>query len=173
VLRYGGIGPTYLATHPAIDAHVHRVASLFEQAGLETEVVKDVSSLVWGKLAVNAAINPLTALLRVPNGRLLESEWTRAIMSQAACEVAAVATAQRITLPFADAAEQAEQVARRTATNRSSMLQDVLRRVETEIEAICGAVVRRGETQGVGTPVNRMLYGLVKALEESYAAQIG
>ncbi len=47
------------------------------RAGLAVEVADDVAALVWGKLAINAAINPLTALLRVPNGALLESEWAR------------------------------------------------------------------------------------------------
>jgi 2-dehydropantoate 2-reductase len=128
--------------------------------------------LIWGKLAINAGINPLTALLRVPNGALLESTWARGIMGQAAHEVAAVAAARGIILPFEDAAARAEEVARQTAANRSSMLQDVLRSVPTEIEAICGAVIRAGEAARIETPANRMLYNLIKAVEESYSAQI-
>jgi 2-dehydropantoate 2-reductase len=51
------------------------------------------------------------------------------------------------------------------------MLQDVLRGVETEIEAICGAVVRAAEPLGIETPANRLLYALVKAIEETYPAR--
>ncbi len=169
VLHYGGPGPTYLATRPDIDERVQAVAVLFQQAGMETHVTADVTALVWEKLAINAAINPLTALLRTPNGALVDSEWARRIMGEAANEVAAVAAAQGINLSFANAAAQAEQVARRTAHNRSSMLQDVLRGAPTEIDAICGAVVRAGEDMGVPTPANRILYALVRAVEESYA----
>lgn len=168
-LRYGGRGLTYLATRPAIDAHIQEFAVLLNTAGLATEVVDDVAGLVWGKLVVNASINPLTAILSVPNGALLESEWARQIMRESANEVAAIARAKGITLPHEDAAARAEEVAQRTATNYSSMLQDVLRGTPTEIEAISGAIMREGAKLGIATPVNTGLYRLVKAIEETQA----
>jgi 2-dehydropantoate 2-reductase len=160
VLRVGGTGTTYLTARDDMKA----LADLFNRAGVSTESVPDVSTLAWGKLAVNAAINPLTALLHIRNGALLDSEHTRAIMADAAHEVAAVAAAQGIMLPF-DAAARAEEVARLTGPNRSSMLQDVQRGALTEIEAICGAVMRQGAACSVPTPTNTMLYHLIKALE--------
>ncbi|MBN1428741.1 MAG: 2-dehydropantoate 2-reductase [Anaerolineae bacterium] len=165
VLREGGLGVTHLATRSTIHMQMQAVAMLFEQGGLHTELVDDVSPLVWGKLAINAAINPLTALLRVSNGALLASSYARGVMGDAAREVAAVAAAKKISLPFLDPAARAEEVARLTAHNRSSMLQDVLRGAPTEIDAICGAIVREGEMAGVSTPINAVLYRLVKALE--------
>lgn len=165
VLIEGGEGTTHLAAHPGNHLQMQAVAMLFEQGGLHTEIVEDVTSLVWGKLAINAAINPLTALLRVPNGALLESGYARGLMGDAAREVGVIAAAKEIALPFPDPARRAEEVARLTATNRSSMLQDIQRGAPTEIDAICGAVVREGEQLGVPTPVNTTLYRLVKALE--------
>ncbi len=168
-----GGGPTTLATRPAIDEQVRRFAALCALAGVDVRVAEDVDALLWGKLAVNAAINPLTALLRVPNGALLESPWAREVMRRAAGEVAAVAAARGIRLPFDDAGAQAEQVARQTALNRSSMLQDMLRGAESEIEAINGAVMRAAESAGVDVPANRLLYALVKALDETVSARCG
>ncbi|MBI5928108.1 MAG: 2-dehydropantoate 2-reductase [Chloroflexi bacterium] len=165
-LRYGGRGLTYLATRPEIDASIQALAGLFTLAGLATEVVADVAGLVWGKLVVNAGINPLTAILRVPNGALLESEWARQMMREAANEVAVVAHAKGIILSHEDAASRVEEVASRTAVNHSSMLQDVLRGTPTEIEAISGAVVREGAKLGIPTPVNQMLYRMVRAVED-------
>ncbi|HOA23593.1 MAG: 2-dehydropantoate 2-reductase [Aggregatilineales bacterium] len=166
VLRYGGRGATHLSTRPEINGHVQAFAELLQKGGMAARVLDDVSGLVWGKLAVNAAINPLTAVLGVTNGMLLESEAARSLMAAAAREVAAVAAAHGITLPFDDAAARAEDVAGLTATNRSSMLQDIERGVPTEIEVISGAVVRAGEAKGVPTPVNAVLYRLVKTMEE-------
>jgi 2-dehydropantoate 2-reductase len=166
VVRHAGPGPTHLAIRPEIARQVEEVASLFEGAGLETHVTDSVESLVWGKLAVNAGINALTAILRVPNGALLESDWSRELMREAARETAAVAAVLGVTLPYDDPVERVETVARMTAANRSSMLQDVLRGSTTEIETINGAVVREGERVGVPTPVNVMLYRLIKAIEE-------
>jgi 2-dehydropantoate 2-reductase len=137
-----------------------------EQADFTVATVADLEALVWGKLAINAAINPLTALLRMPNGELLSSPTTRDLMGRAAREVAAVAAARGITLPYPDPAAAAEDVATRTATNSSSMLQDVRRGALTEIDAICGAVVAAGAEVGVRTPINQILWQLVKSLHQ-------
>ena len=102
----------------------------------------------------------------MPNGQLVVSDWARDLMHDAANEVQALAEIQNIQLPYSNAARQAEQVARLTAKNHSSMLQDVLRKTETEIEQINGAIVRLGERYGVATPVNALLYRMVKALDE-------
>jgi 2-dehydropantoate 2-reductase len=55
----------------------------------------------------------------------------------------------------------------KTATNNSSMFQDVQRGAPTEIDAICGTVVNVGEQVGVPTPVNRALWLLIRALRET------
>jgi 2-dehydropantoate 2-reductase len=158
-VRPGGEGIISLEQHPQIGKFV----SLFTQAGFEVDRMENLDSLVWGKLVVNTAINPLTALLRVANGKLLESESARGLMAAAARETAQVAAKLGVSLPFDDPALAAEDVARRTAGNHSSMLQDVTRGAPTEIDAICGAVVRAGEELGVPTPVNRTLWLLVRA----------
>jgi len=88
---------------------------------------------------------------------------TKESVVQAAREAAAVAVAQGIRLPYPDPVVAAETIARRTAANRSSMLQDVQRGAPTEIEAICGAIVQAGEHTGVPTPINRTLFQLIKA----------
>jgi 2-dehydropantoate 2-reductase len=113
---------------------------------------------------INAAINPLTAILDVPNGELLSSPSARELSAALAREVAAVAKAKGIALTFPDAAVAAEDVARHTAANFSSMLQDARRGALTEIDAICGAIVQAGEDAGVPTPVNATMWKLVAAL---------
>jgi 2-dehydropantoate 2-reductase len=117
-----------------------------------------------GKLAVNCGINALTALLRVPNGELLERPDAAELMALAANECAAVARKLGLTLPYAEAAAQARAVAAHTAINRSSMFQDILRGAPTEVDAINGAVARMGERLGVPVPVNTTLWRLVRAL---------
>jgi 2-dehydropantoate 2-reductase len=159
-VRLGGLGPTFLAQHPGIEP----IADLLRKAGFAVEAVEDLDGLVWGKLAVNAAINPLTALLRVPNGELLARPDARWVMRAAAEEVGSVAAARGLRLPDPDPAARAEQVAERTGCNRSSMLQDVERGAPTEIDAINGAVAREGERLGVPAPVNATLWRLVRAL---------
>ncbi|HXV44678.1 MAG TPA: 2-dehydropantoate 2-reductase [Anaerolineae bacterium] len=165
-LYHAGQGPTHLAKIPGYQGNrLAEVVALFNAAGLETTLVDNADSLVWGKLAINAGINPLTALLEVPNGRLAEDENLRQMMAAAANEVAQVAAAQGIHLPYTDAARRAAEVSKATAGNRSSMLQDVSRAAPTEIDAISGAVVRFGQRLGIPTPVNEFLLRMVKSKE--------
>jgi 2-dehydropantoate 2-reductase len=159
-VRPGGEGVISLKQEPRLEL----LSKLLIQAGFTVEAIADVDALIWGKLVINAAINPLTALLRLPNGELLNRPTARALMGEAAQEVAAVAAAEGISLPFSNPVEAAENVAKRTASNHSSMYQDIQRGAPTEIDAICGAVTKIGDEQGTPTPVNRTLWRLVKAL---------
>jgi 2-dehydropantoate 2-reductase len=163
LVRPAGDGMVTLGNHP----HVEATAEALRMAGFAVEIGPEPLSLLWGKLVINAAINPLTALLGVLNGELLERPSARALLASAVAEAVAVADAQGIRLPYADPVEAVEAVAHRTAANRSSMLQDVLRGAPTEIDAICGAIVQAGERIGVPTPVNRTLWHLVKSLRDN------
>jgi 2-dehydropantoate 2-reductase len=156
----GGEGVISLEQNQALSPMEEALRS----AGFKVKTVEDAQSLIWGKLVVNAAINPLTALLRVKNGELLERPSAREIMAALAIETANIAQAENIQLPFDDPVKAAEEVAQKTSGNTSSMLQDVLRGTPTEIDAICGAVVKTAGKHGIETPVNRICWQLVKAL---------
>jgi 2-dehydropantoate 2-reductase len=108
----------------------------------------------------------LTALLKIPNGELLERPSAREMMGILATEAASVARAENIDLPFDDAVAAVEEVARKTSANHSSMLQDVLRGARTEIDAICGAIVKTAEKHKLDVPVNQVCWRLVRALME-------
>ena len=159
-VQAGGEGPISIERHPAIGP----LREALKSANFNLQVVEDARSLIWGKLVINSAINPLTALLRVPNGELLERPSAREMMRELASETARVAAAEGIELPFPDPVAAAEEVARNTAANRSSMLQDILRGAPTEIDAICGAIVDIARQHGLAVPVNWSCWQLVRAI---------
>jgi 2-dehydropantoate 2-reductase len=121
--------------------------------------------LVWNKLIVNVGINALTAILRVPNGALATIPEASKLVRCAVEEAVTVAQAAGITIGLADPVAETLAVAQATAANWSSMLQDILRGVPTEIETINGAIVREGQRLGVPTPFNSFLCDLITALE--------
>ena len=165
VVREGGAGPTSIAPHPRTAA----LLQLLRSAGLPADQADDAPGVAWGKLAISAAVNPITALLRIPNGGLLEPRARGALEAagRAMMEAAATAQAAGIRLPYTDAPAELEAVLRRTAANRASMLQDIEAGRPTEIEAINGAVVRAADERGVPVPVNRLLLALIRSLPPS------
>jgi len=162
VVKLAGEGVITLGTH----IHLKPFFELFGRSGFIVESEANLNSILWGKLVINCAINPLTALLRVANGVLLERPSARALMASAAREVAAVAAAKGIQLPFPDPVVAVETIARKTAFNYSSMLQDIRRGGRTEVNNFCGMIVQEGEKLGIQTPTNLVLLQLIQALEK-------
>ena len=167
-IRHGGRGDTHIGrlAGPA-DDFCREAAAILTRAGIPAFAEDAVQSLIWGKLVINAGINALTALLRYGNGQLNDHEETRELVKLAVTEAVQVAAAAKIPLPYGDAVEKVLAVAAATATNRSSMLQDILHGRISEIDAINGALVREGLRLAVPTPVNRTLTLLIKALEKN------
>jgi len=156
----GGEGLVSFESHP----HLSQLIKMFRQGGFVVNTIDTLQSLKWGKLVISSAINPLTALLHVNNGELLESSFSRTLMKEIADETALVAKTMSVVLPFPDPARAVEDVANQTAKNQSSMLQDVLRGTPTEIDAINGAIIHLAKQNNLEVPVNRTVWSLVKAI---------
>lgn len=105
----------------------------------------EIDKMLWRKLAINACINPLTALHKVRNGELVENANLQAHMHRLAIEIEELASALSRPLHDMPLIEAANIVCKKTAQNRSSMLQDVENGRRTEIEEITGTLVRLAE----------------------------
>ena len=143
------------------------LVALMRSAGLDAELSADPRSLVWSKVLINAGINPLTAILRVRNGALLESEAARGLMAGLVREGAAVMKRLSMTPAYGDPVARAEEVCRLTAANYSSMYMDIKNGQQTEIDFINGALAREGAANGVPCPLNDAMTLLVHALEST------
>ncbi len=157
VVRQAGTGELVLRD-PADGGPNASATALFERAlesaGLSVRLVHDLERELWRKVLVNAAINPVTALHRVPNGRLLEPpyrEEAQALLREAQ----RAASADGFEFSEAEADRDLERVVRATAENRSSMLQDRERGRPTEVDAISGEILRRAEAHGIDLPRTR------------------
>jgi 2-dehydropantoate 2-reductase len=153
-----------IGTSPATAERAVALAAVLSAAGLSTRVCGAIEGEVWVKGVVNAAINPLTALWRVPNGELLAAPERRALLADLVAEAAAVARARGVTLPLADPLAHTEKICRVSAVNHSSMLQDIEHGRPTEIDSINGVIVSEGRRLGVPVPLNEAVWRLVRAM---------
>ena len=170
-VHHAGAGETVIGELSGeVTPRLRKLVSLFNSAGLPARETRELRAVLWGKLILNAAINPLAALLRVRNGALLRPPISQ-LMQQIIAEAAAVAHAAGIALPYSDPVARARQVCEDTAQNINSMLQDVLHQRCTEVEAINGAIVTEGNRLGLTTPLNGLLGQLLTALQAAYAHQ--
>jgi 2-dehydropantoate 2-reductase len=169
-IRHAGKGPTHVCMADGANARLSPLAAALTAAGFETHVEQDVAGLVWSKLLINVGINALTAITGRPNGWLVESEETKALMASLVAEAAAVARAKGIRLTYDDPFSTVCDVARKTGANRSSMLQDFDRQRPSEIEFINGAIVREAAAAGIPVPVNETITRIIRAMEKARKA---
>ena len=158
VQRTGGDGKIVLGElGGALTERVQRIASAFQQTGVAHQVSTDIDRVLWEKFLFIAGVGGVTALARSGIGPLLASPGGRTLLTTSCAEIAAVALAERVPLP-ADAADRAvEQAATLPPQWRSSLARDLEDGRRLEVEALSGAVVRRGLKLGVPTPIHRTI----------------
>ena len=168
-IRHAGKGDTIIGKSDGkISRELKDIVTVLTKAGFPAKISKDIDSVIWSKLVINVGINALTAITRLSNGKIVAYEESRELLRLAVQEAVRVVKRKRVKLSYDDPIQKVESVAKATAQNISSMLQDVLSKSRTEIDFINGAIVRHGKAIGIPTPVNEMLTGLVKTIEKSY-----
>ncbi len=162
-VHWTGHGITQLApfedTEPC-DAEC--IGKILTAAQCECHLQDNAQAMLWEKLIINAAINPVTAIHGISNGELLQHPEARKQAFATACEAKRVATALGITLSYEDPTAAVIEVCTKTARNRSSMLQDIEHGRPTEIEAITGAIITEANRLHIPIPMNEKLYSMIQ-----------
>jgi 2-dehydropantoate 2-reductase len=135
------------------------------KAGLKAPVQTRIRNEIWLKLLGNATLNPLSALTRASLADIVTSPVTSDLVRTLMEEVAAVATALGAEVPLTIEKRMAGAAA--TGGHKTSMLQDLEAGRPLEVDALVGAVVELADGAGVQVPTLRVLYGLVKLLDET------
>lgn len=143
------------------------VQALLAQAGVPATLADDVAAALWGKLVLNCAYNALSAITRLPYGRLVRGEGVEVLMRGVVAECVAVAAARGVALP--DPWPAVARIAATMPGQHSSTAQDLMRGKPSEIDHLNGFVVRAGAAAGVPTPLNQALHTLVRLLEATPA----
>lgn len=168
-IRHAGEGETVIGEPDGSRSErIETLAEFFKKAGIAAKITENVMGLIWTKLLVNVGINALTAVTGLKNGRLLDFPETEELLRLAVEEARAVAEAKGIRLEVENPVEHTRLIARETADNRSSMLQDVSAKRQTEISVINGAVADEGKKLGVPVPINTFLTNLVSVRQKTY-----
>lgn len=166
-IHHAGTGETVIGELNGKETErIKKISNALTSVGMETSISKNIESEIWTKGIVNAGINPLTALTRLKNGYLLKIPILTKLLENTCQECISVAQKANIDLLECDIIEKTKNVARLTAENKSSMLQDIEKGRRTEIDSINGKIVEVGNKHGVETPINSALVALVKGIEE-------
>jgi 2-dehydropantoate 2-reductase len=165
-VRQGGIGTTFIGElNGDFTPRLENIAKVFTDCGIVTQMARRILGRLWCKVIIYSAINPLSAILKVPNVCLTSEEESISLMKTLLDEGKQVAEACSIDLVCPDLYQLLYDTCRQSANNLSSMLQDILNERSTEIDAQNGAICRYAEKHGIHVPTQQTIFQLIKLLE--------
>jgi 2-dehydropantoate 2-reductase len=147
---------------------VSRIASFFEGTGVGYAVPEDMIRSLWYKFMVNVGINQVSAVLRAGYRSFQRIPAAREAMEAAMRELIDISRAKGTGLTEADLGTWFQTLLSLSPDSKTSMLQDVEAGRKTEVEAFAGTVIALGKETGVPTPVNGLLFDLIRTMEQSY-----
>ncbi|CAH1562957.1 2-dehydropantoate 2-reductase [Vibrio rotiferianus] len=162
-----GQGNTQLGGFNAKGAQCGFLADVMNHALPEVNWNPNINAALWTKLAINCAINPLTAIHQCKNGELAAPEFAIEL-TNITHELVAVMNKEEIEIEFDSLHATIMQVVNATAANYSSMRQDVFHQRRTEIDFITGYLLQAAEKHHISTPENAKLYQRIKQIEQSW-----
>ncbi len=140
-----------------------------EDADIDAELSEDIRAVKWRKLTLMCAVGGMTAASRLPLGALREDDAAWRMFTRIAEEVCAVAAVEDVGLPD-DTVERTVRFAGRLgADSCSSLYHDLTHDKPMELEALNGAVVRRGHEHGIDVPMNEAVQALLSPWAERNA----
>lgn len=157
--------PNYIGAVAAEGEPLARqMAEMMSQAGLDTQFTQNITKYEWEKVILNAALSAMCALTRKPMKDMMDFEQTELLVKELMREGVEVAKADGVKLDEGFL-EHGIQYLRKAGYHRTSMHQDILRRLPTEIDWLNGRIVDRGRTHGLKTPYNFTITALIRGLE--------
>jgi len=145
---------------------VSSVKEFFDRTGIQYNVPEDIIRELWWKFMMNVGINQVSAVLRADYGVFQKIGEARELMEMASLEVVAIAAKSGINITVSDISRYVAIVATLSPRGKTSMLQDIEAHRKTEVEVFSGTVIELGRKYGVDTPVNNMLFRMIRTIEQ-------
>lgn len=160
-VAHTGVGITKIAHYREMNTGILNALINPVQESFPFQIENDYYEMLKKKLVVNAVINPLTAVLRVRNGELLENAHFQHLFDTLFSETTEILQLENEQFYY----NHVVHVCRNTSGNRSSMLKDVEEKRKTEVDAILGFLIEEAVNKHVEAPLINALFHFIKGIE--------
>jgi len=143
------------------------VKDLFDKAGISYSIPENMMRELWWKFMMNVGINQTSAVLRAPYGVFQNIGEARELTAMASREVVLLSRKAGINLDDSDIDKYLRILDTLSPQGKTSMLQDIEAGRKTEVELFAGTVIELGNKYGIDTPVNQMLFRMIRTLEQA------
>lgn len=143
------------------------IADTLTRCGLLTNHTDRIISMVWRKAVMNACMNPVCATTGLTMSHAMNDPTVFIIVKALIKECIKVARANEVSLGW-DFYSHAIDYMQNAGNHKPSMLMDIEKKRQTEIDYINGKFITYGRQAGIETPYNIMITSLVKGLESRH-----
>lgn len=168
--KYSNVGKIVFGekNNQILSPRVRAVMEFFEGHNIPYLVPEDMERELWWKFMLNVGINQTSAILRADYGVFQRVEEAQQLMASACREVIQIAEQEGINLTESDIDRAIQIVKTLAPEGKTSMCQDVEAGRKTEVEIFAGTVIELGQKHGISTPVNEVLWRMLKTIESLY-----
>ncbi|NQW22005.1 MAG: 2-dehydropantoate 2-reductase [SAR202 cluster bacterium] len=135
------------------------------EAGIPSEIAPDIKAGLWGKFLFIATMAGVTSMARATLAELMPQPHWRQVVLGCLAEIDAVGRASGVSLPKDILPKTTSYIEEHLPDLQASMHTDLVAGRPLELEALNGAVIRAGKKAGVATPINDVIYAMLKPLE--------
>ncbi len=165
-VKHTGLGQTVIGPFNSLGNQCQFIQEVLSHSLPSIEWNPEIKIALWKKLAINCAINPLTAIHQCQNGHLAHSDIHQDVI-RICSEVQQVLQQENVEWTETELVSIVNQVISSTSENYSSMNRDCFYQRKTEIDYITGYLLQKAEQHGISAPTNQTLYNQIKQLEEN------
>ena len=139
------------------------IRDAFLGSGVPAEVLPDIKAGQSEKFLFIATMAGVTSMARATLAELMPQPHWRKVVVACLTEIETVGRASGIYLPKDIVANTERHIDENLADLQASMHTDLMAGRPLELDALNGAVVRAGLEAGVATPVNDVIYAMLKS----------
>ena len=166
-IRHFGLEP-FIAFKEQDNSRTPRLEPLraaLAKAGIQAVIPEDIHVRFWLKFFFITAVGGVGSIVRAPAGVLRQMPATRNLLIRTIQEINALAMAKGVKMPASAVDDTLAIVDNMPPGGTTSMQRDILEGRPSELDSLCGAVVRIAKELGLDLPVNSAIYAALLPAE--------
>lgn len=166
---HDGVNSIFFGTNKKMNTEkVETLKAFFEETNINYEIPKDIIYSMWLKFLLNVASNQISAILGFTFGEMYSNKKCMLLIEKIIKEVILLAKAEGIKNTENMLEETLSNIKTMTYNGKTSMLQDIMAKRETEVELFAGTVIELGKKHNIQTPYNQILKLMLESIQENY-----
>jgi len=145
--------------------YARKLALLLTSAGIPAKAVDDISREIWRKAITIIAGNSINAITGTKVGVMSEIPELKESLAAVVKESLTIAGAEGIELNEDELMKSMHNAIEKGYEHKTSMLLDIINKRKTEVDFFNGKIIELGRKHNIQTPLNLLIYGVIKALE--------